>query len=204
MKLYYAPGACSLAPHIVACEAGIDLDLCRVDLRSKQTEEGGSFLEVNPKGYVPALRFDDGEVLTEGPAVMQFLADLKPDSGLAPPAGSRARYELQAWLNYLSTEVHKSFLPLFWNGSEEEKRTALERLNERFTYIESQLSGEYLLDGNFTAADAYLFTVTNWLDRLHIDTEGWPRLRALQERVGQRPAVMEALRAEGLLPGQSE
>ena len=199
MKLYYAPGACSLAPHIVAREAGIDLELCLVDLRSKKTEDGADYLEINPKGYVPTLRIDDGDVLTEVPAVLQFLADLKPDSGLAPPAGSRDRYRLQEWLNYLSTEVHKSFVPLFWNGSEEEKEAARERLKERFAFIERHLQGEYLLGSDFTAADAYLFVLTNWLDRLKMDTSAWPRLRAFKDRVKARDGARKALQEEGLL-----
>ena len=199
MKLYYAAGACSLAPHIVAREAGIDLELCQVDLRAKKTEDGEDYFDINPKGYVPALRIDDGDVLTEVPAVLQFLAELKPASGLAPPAGSRDRYRLQEWLNYLSTEVHKSFVPLFWNGSEEEKQAARDRLNERFTFVESRLEHDYLLGSNFTAADAYLFVLTNWLDRLKMDTSAWPRLRAFQERLKARDGVRKALQEEGLL-----
>lgn len=199
MKLYYAPGACSLAPHIIAREAGIDLELCQVDLRTKKTEDGDDYFTINPKGYVPALRIDDGDVLTEVPAVLQFLAELKPDSGLAPPSGSRERYRLQEWLNYLSTEVHKTFVPLFWNGSEEEKQAARDALNERFGFIESCLTGDYLLGGDFTVADAYLFTLANWLDRLKMDTSDWPHLRAFQGRVKARAGARRALQEEGLL-----
>ncbi|MFI2811133.1 MULTISPECIES: glutathione transferase GstA [Microbulbifer] len=199
MKLYYSPGACSLAPHIVACEAGIDLDLCRVDLRKKKTEDGDDFRDINPKGYVPALRIDDGEVLTEVPAVVQYLADQAPDAGLAPPAGSRERYHMQEWLNFISTEVHKSFVPLFWNGTDAEKESAREKIHQRFDFIEDKLGPDYLMGESFTAADAYLFTIASWLERQHIDTESWPRLQAYQERVRNRPGVRRALREEGLL-----
>ncbi|WP_237059763.1 glutathione transferase GstA [Microbulbifer sediminum] len=199
MKLYYSPGACSLAPHIVACEAGIDLDLCRVDLRKKKTEDGDDFYDINPKGYVPALRIDDGEVLTEVPAVVQYLADQAPDTGLAPPAGSRERYHMQEWLNFISTEVHKCFVPLFWNGTDAEKETAREKIQQRFDYIEEKLRQDYLMGDRFTAADAYLFTIANWLDRQDMDTSAWPRLQAFQERVRNRPGARKALRQEGLL-----
>ncbi|SDK41520.1 glutathione transferase GstA [Microbulbifer yueqingensis] len=199
MKLYYAPGACSLSPHIVACEAGIDLELCKVDLREKKTEDGADFLEINPKGFVPALRIDDGEVLTEGPAIVQFLADLKPDSGLAPPAGSRERYRLQEWLNFIAAELHKSFVPLFWGGTETEKDHARNKIRERFDYVEERLQHDYLLGDDFTVADAYLFTIANWLDRQDMDTSSWPRLQEFQERVRQRPGARKALREEGLL-----
>ena len=199
MKLYYAPGACSLAPHIAAREAGIDLELCRVDLRTKKTEDGDDYSTINPKGYVPALRIDDGDVLTEVPAVLQYLAELKPDSGLVPPAGSRDRYRLQEWLNYLSAEVHKSFVPLFWNGSEEEKQAARERLNGCFEFIEGHLDNDYLLGSDFSVADAYLFVLSNWLDRQKMDTSDWPHLRAFQKRVKARAGARQALLEEGLL-----
>lgn len=198
MKLFYSPGACSLSPHIVACEAGIPVDLVQVDLKNHKLESGGDFAEINPKGYVPVLQLDGGERLTEGPAIVQFLAEQKPDAGLLPEAGSLDRYRVQEWLNYISTELHKTFVPLFWNGSAEEKAAAQEKLSDRFGYVDSQLDGDYLLGDRFTVADAYLFTVTNWMDRLGIDYSHLPRLQAFQKRVRERPGVQEALRSEGL------
>jgi glutathione S-transferase len=198
VKLFYSPGACSLSPHIVACEAGIPVELVQVDLKNHKLESGGDFEEINPKGYVPVLQLDGGERLTEGPAIVQFLAEQKPDAGLLPEAGSLDRYRVQEWLNYISTELHKTFVPLFWNGSEEEKAAAQEKLGERFRYVDSQLDGDYLLGDRFTVADAYLFTVTNWMDRLGIDYSHLPRLQAFHKRVRERPGVQEALRSEGL------
>ncbi|WP_237068178.1 glutathione transferase GstA [Microbulbifer guangxiensis] len=199
MKLFYSPGACSLSPHIVACELGMPLDLVKVDLKNKTLEGGGDFSEINPKGYVPVLQLDGGERLTEGPAIVQFLAEQKPEAALLPEPGNLNRYRVQEWLNYISTELHKTFVPLFWNGSDEQKAAARDKLAERFRYVDSQLTGDYLLGEQFSVADAYLFTVANWLDRLEIDTGDWPRLQAFQQRMRERPGVQEALRAEGLL-----
>ncbi|MBN8429607.1 glutathione transferase GstA [Microbulbifer salipaludis] len=199
MKLFYAPGACSLSPHIVACEADIDLDLCKVNLKTKQTESGGDYTEVNPKGYVPALQLEGGEVLTEGPAIVQFLAEQKPEKKLAPEHGSLEHYRVLEWLNYLSTEVHKSFVPLFWGGSDEDKAEARERIGQRFQYVEEQLAGDYLMGDDFCIADAYLFTVYNWCSMVEVDTGRWPKLKAFAERMSQREGVKKAMRAEGLL-----
>lgn len=201
MKLYYLPGACSLSPNIVAHEAGIPLTLEKVDGKTKLTASGENFLEVNPKGYVPALRLDDGEVLTEGPAIVQYLADLKPESKLAPPNGTLARYRLQEILTYINSELHKTFSPLFNSASSDDlkaERTAY--LKRRYTYIEGILGKQsYLLGEHFTVADAYLFTVTNWARVIKLDLSEFPALMAYQQRIAERPAVQDAMRAEGLI-----
>ena len=199
MKLFYAPGACSLSPHIVACEAGIDLELCKVNLKTKETESGGDYREVNPKGYVPALQLEGGEVLTEGPAIVQFLAEQKPEKKLAPEQGSLDHYRVLEWLNYLSTEVHKSFVPLFWGGSDEEKAEAKERLVKRFQFLEDSMGGDYLMGDDFCIVDAYLFTLYSWCSKVDVPTSGWPKLKAFAERMGQREGVQKAMKAEGLL-----
>jgi len=202
MKLYYSPGACSLSPHIVANEAGIPLELVKVDTRTKTISREGDFWDVNPKGYVPALELDDGEVLTEGPAIVQYLADLAPAAALAPANGSFARVRLQETLNYLTSEIHKSFSPLFnpdVQPAVREERLAY--LTRRFGFIEKQLEGRHYLFGNgFTVADAYLFTLARWARAVKLDLSGFPNLEAFQKRVGSRKAVIEALRAEGLIP----
>ena len=199
MKLFYAPGACSLSPHIVACEAGIDLELCKVDLKTKETETGADYSEVNPKGYVPALQLEGGELLTEGPAIVQFLAEQKPEQKLAPEYGSLDHYRVLEWLNYISTEVHKSFLPLFWDGSDDEKAAAKEKLADRFQYVEDHMGGDYLMGDDFCIADAYLFTVYNWCSKVGVDTGSWPRLKDFAERMAQRDGVKKAMKAEGLI-----
>jgi glutathione S-transferase len=201
MKLYYAPGACSLSPHIVLREAGIAADIEKVDLREKKTASGEDFTKVNPKGYVPALKLDDGRVLTEGVAIVQYLADQKPDSGLVPKAGSLERYTQQEWLTFISSEVHKQFSPLFNpKAGDEWKQFCRDRLAMRFDYISGQMDGKAWLTGDkFTAADAYLFTVLNWHKRVEIDLARWPVLQKYLERVVARPKVQEAMKAEGLL-----
>ena len=201
MKLYYSPGACSLSPHIVAIEAGIALDLEKVDLQAKVTASGTDFLKVNPKGYVPALQLDNGEVLTEGPAIVQYLADQKPASKLVPVAGTLERYRLQEMLTYLNSEIHKSYGALF-NPSitSTERADKIAYLNKRYTLIEQQLGRhKFLLGDQFTVADAYLFTVTNWADHLKVDLSQFSKLQAFQKAVSARPAVQKALRAEGLI-----
>jgi glutathione S-transferase len=201
MKLYYAPGACSLSPHIVARELGITLDLKKVNTKDKTIEGGGDFWKVNARGYVPALELDNGQVLTEGPAIVQYLADQKPDAKLAPKNGTLERYRLQEWLNFLTSEIHKSFSPLFKpNTPEEYKKIAKENLATRFDWLDKQLAGKDYLTGNtFTVADAYLFVLTNWTKFHNIDLARWPNIAAFQKRVGARPKVQEALQAEGLL-----
>ena len=198
MKLYYMPGACSLSPHIVAQEAGIDIQLVKIE--NGKLPDGSDFKSINPKGYVPVLGLDDGQILTEGPAIVQYLADQKPDSGLAPEAGSLERYRLQEWLNFISTELHKQFGPLFRNGSEDAKKTSQENLTKRYNFINERLGQKpFLLGEHFSAADAYLFTVTNWLGKVGIKLDPWPNVADFYKRVGERPKVMEALKAEGLL-----
>ena len=202
MKLYYAPGACSLSPHIVSRELGIPLELKKVNTKDKTVEGGGDYWKINGRGYVPALELDNGEILTEGPAIVQYLADQKPDAGLAPRAGSLERYRLQEWLNFLTSEVHKQFSPLFKpNTPEDYKPIAKQNIATRFDWLEQQLAGkEYLTGKQFTVADAYLFVLLNWTRPTQIDLSKWPNLAAFQKRVGARPKVKEAMQAEGLLP----
>jgi len=201
MKLYYSPGACSLSPHIVASEAGIPLELVKVDVTTKTIAREGDFWEINPKGYVPALELDDGEVLTEGPAIVQYLADLAPAAALAPASGSFERVRLQEALNYLTSEIHKSYSPLFRPDvlpAVREERLAY--LAKRYELIEKQLEGRrHLFGDGFTVADAYLFTLTRWARAVKLDLSGFPKLEAFQKRVGSRRAVVEAMRAEGLI-----
>jgi glutathione S-transferase len=201
MKLYYSPGACSLSPHIVSRELGINLELKRVNTKDKTIEGGGDYRSINPRGYVPALVLDNGQVLTEGPAIVQYLADQKPDAGVAPKAGSFERYRLQEWLNFLTSEVHKQFSPLFKpNTPEAYKPIVKENLAGRFDWLEQQLAGkEYLMGSQFTVADAYLFVLLGWTRPTQIDLARWPNLQAFHQRVGARPKVKEALEAEGLL-----
>jgi glutathione S-transferase len=201
MKLYYSAGACSLSPHIVALEAGIALALEKVDGKAKRTESDDDFWQINPKGYVPALRLDDGELLTEGPAIVQYLADLKPESGLAPANGTLARYRLQEMLGYINSELHKTYSPLFKPDTAEQTRAERkDYLLRRYQLIEDTLSKQpWLLGDHFTAADAYLFTVTNWARHVDLDLSGLPALTAFQQRVAKRPAVQAAMEAEGLV-----
>jgi glutathione S-transferase len=206
MKLYYAPGACSLSPHIVAREAGIPIQLQKVNTKDKSMEGGGDFWQVNPRGYVPVLELDNGERLTEGPAIVQYLADQKPDSGLAPKAGSLERYRLQEWLNFLTSEVHKQFSPLFKpNTPEDYKPIAKQNIATRFDWLDKQLAGkDYLTGKQFTVADAYLFVLTNWTKPTQIDLAKWPNIQAFNKRVAARAKVKEAMQFEGLLPKEAE
>ena len=201
MKLFYASGACSLSPHIVAREAGIEVQLQKVDLKTRTIATEGDFLGINPKGYVPALELDNGEVLTEGPAIVQYLADLKPAAGLAPPSGTLARYRLQEMLGYINSELHKTYSPLFNPATPAETRAERRAyLLRRYALIDRQLEGrKYLLGDAFTAADAYLFTVTNWSRHVDLDLSALPNVLAFQQRVAARPAVQAAMRAEGLI-----
>ena len=201
MRLFYSSGACSLSPHIVAREAGIELRLQKVDLKTKTMASEGDFLAVNPKGSVPALELDNGEILTEGPVIVQYLADLKPETGLAPPAGTFARYRLQEWLGYINSELHKSYSPLFRPDTPAQTRAERQAyLNRRYTLVEQRLARQpYLLGAAFTVADAYLFTVTNWAGIVKLDLSAFPKLQAFQERIAARPAVKAAMSAEGLL-----
>lgn len=201
MKLYYSTGACSLSPHIVLREAGFPFELERVNLASKKTAAGEDYLAVNPKGYVPALKLDSGEILTEGPAIVQYLADKAPGKQLAPEAGTMARYHLIEWLNFISTELHKAFSPLFKpNTPEETKQAARDTISARINIVEKQLQGRDYLTGNqFSVADAYLFTVLNWARPMKFDLGQWPAVEAYMQRVAARPAVHDAMKAEGLI-----
>jgi glutathione S-transferase len=201
MKLYFSPGACSLSPHIVLREAGLDFSLERVDIRGRKTASGADYLAVNSKGYVPALELKDGTVLTEGPAIVQFVADLAPDRQLAPANGTLERYQLIEWLNFISTELHKNFSPLFRPGSTEDmKDAARANLTQRLGWVAQRLEGrDYLMGSQFSVADAYLFTVLGWPARVNFDLSPWPVLNAYAQRVGSRPAVQQAMREEGLL-----
>lgn len=200
MKLYYYPGACSIAPHVVAREAGIPLELEKVDLGSRRTATGEDYATVNPKGYVPALRLDDGSVLTEVSALIQYLADLAPACGLIPPAGSMERYRALEWIGYISTEIHKGFGPL-WNAklAPEARSAAVAALSRRLDLVEQVLARQpYLMGEAFTVADAYLFAVASWAPWVKLDMAPWPKLRDFVARVAARPKVQEALLAEGL------
>ena len=202
MKLYFSPGACSLSPHIVVREAGIDADLEQVDLKTKKTKSGADFTAVNPKGQVPALLLDNGQTLTEGPAIVQYLADQKPQSGLAPHAGTFERYRLQEWLNFITAELHKPFGALFVPSTPEDfKPIAKETIASRFAYVDRHLTsgGPFLLGAQFTVADAYLFVMTLWAKFLSIDLDRWTKLKAYSERVAARPKVHETLKEEGLV-----
>lgn len=201
MKLYYSPGACSLAPHIVAVEAGIPLQLEKVDTKAKRTEAGADFWQINPKGYVPALELDSGEIMTEGPVISQYLADQKPASGLAPANGTLPRYRLQEILGYINSELHKSYSPLFKpDKSDAVRNERKEYLQRRYQFVEDVLAKQsFLLGDAFTVADAYLFTVTNWARHVALDLSGFPALLAFQQRVAERPAVHAAMKAEGLV-----
>ena len=201
MKLYYSPGACSLSPHIVLLEAALPYTLEKVDLVTKKTAAGVDYLTINSKGSVPALQLDDGKVLTEGPAIVQYLADKKPDSGLAPRAGTFERYQLMEMLNYITSEVHKNFTPLFHKEAAAEWKTAARTaLGQKFDWLSTFLQGKaFLIGNNFTVADAYLFTVLKWPARVGIDLGLWPVLAAYQSKIAQRPLVHQAMKEEGLL-----
>jgi glutathione S-transferase len=199
MKLYYSPGACSQAPHIVLREMGVDFELARVDLKTKKLETGEDYLAINPKGAVPALELEDGSRLTENGVVLQFLADRAPGKRLIPAFGTMERYRLLEWLNYIATELHKGFGPLFNPASSEETKAAARALiGKKFDYVEQRLgAGPHLTGTAFTVADAYLFAILGWTHMHHIDLSRWPALAAFRQAVAQRPAVKAALHAEG-------
>ncbi|MCP1839786.1 MULTISPECIES: glutathione transferase GstA [Bradyrhizobium] len=202
MKLYYTPGACSLSPHIALLEAGLPYDLVKVDLRAKKLENGDDFLQVNPKGQVPALALDTGEMVTEGPIIIQMIADKAADKKLAPARDSNERYKLLEWLNYTTTELHKNLGPMFSPVlADDAKAFFKDRAMGKFKYVESQLAGrDYLMGNQFTVADGYLFTMIMWAqDRLGFDLSGLPNVTAYKARVAARPKVQEALKKEGLL-----
>jgi glutathione S-transferase len=200
MKLFYMPGACSLAPHIVASEAGIDLELVKVDGMTKTTETAKNFLETNPNGYVPALVLPDGELLTEASVVVQYLADQKPETGLMPAPGGMARYRVQQWLAFVATELHKAFGVFFKpNTPDATKEINREHLARRLAYVDGKLDGRsYLVGDVFTAADAYLWTILGWAKHVGIDLSPFANIQRYLGTVAARPAVQKALRAEGL------
>lgn len=201
MKLYYSPGACSLSPHIVSNEAELPLELVKVDLQGKHTETGEDFRQINPNGYVPVLILDNGNKLIEGPAIVQYLADLVPDKKLAPPAGSFERYQLQQWLNFISTEIHKSFSSLFKPATPEAaKQLAIDTLAARLETVSEHLSIQaFLLGEHFSVADAYLFVTLRWSPYLNFDLSRWPRLIRYADKISARPAVQKAMQEEGLI-----
>jgi glutathione S-transferase len=200
MKLYYSPGACSLSPHIALLEAGLPYDLVRVDVRAKKLENGDDYLTINPKGQVPALGLDSGEVVTEGPVIVQMIADRVADKHLAPARDSAERYKLLEWLNFITTELHKNFSPLFNPAIPDEvKKFFSDRIMGKFKYIETQLAGrDYLLGKQFTVADGYLYTMLRWAEGFKLDLSALTNLTAYKDRVAARPKVQEALTKEGL------
>ncbi len=197
MKLYYSPGACSLSPHIVLNEAGLAFDAESVDLASKKTKSGADYKAINPKGAVPALQLDNGQVLTEVSAIVQYIADQRPATKLAPAAGTLERYRLQEWLNYIASEIHKGISPMFNpKVTDEWKQIIKDNLGPKFDYLSKQLQAKDYLMGAFSAADAYLFTILGWTKHVNIDLAKWPVLAKYMERVGARPAVKATLEAE--------
>jgi glutathione S-transferase len=197
MKLYFSPGACSLSPHIVLREAGVDFALERVDLGRKVTASGADFWAINPKGYVPALQLDDGEVITEGPAIVQFVADRHHDARLAPANGTMERVRLQEWLTFIGTEIHKNFSPLFDRSlADEVKAKFKERIFKRVELVEKALAGKSYLLGEFSVADAYLFTCLRWSAFMAMDLAPYANVTAFMARMNERPAVKAALEAE--------
>ena len=200
MKLYYAPGACSLSPHIALLEAGLPYDLVKVDLRAKKLENGDDYLKINPKGQVPALALDSGELITEGPVIVQMIADKAPAKNLAPARDSAERYKLQEWLTYINGELHKNIGPLFNPAlSDEAKAVFKDRAMGKFKYLDGQLAGrDYLMGKQFTVADGYLFVMLRWAESMKFDLSGLNNLMAYKDRIAARPKVDEALVKEGL------
>jgi len=201
MKLFYTPGACSLSPHIALREAGLPFTLHKVDLGTKKVDADGDFTKVNGKGYVPALELGDGQVLTEGPAIVQYIADQKPASGIAPAAGTMERYKLQEWLNFITSELHKSMGSMFNPAQTPEWKEAVKAtLSKRLDWLAKQLEGRsYLMGDRFTVADGYLFTVLGWAKMVGFDLGKWPIVQQYMARIGARPKVVEAMKAEGLM-----
>ena len=198
MKLYYSPGACSLSTHIALLEAGLPYDLVKVDLRAKKLENGDDYLKINPKGQVPALALDSGELVTEGPVIVQMIADKAAGKNLAPAAGSPERYRLQEWLNFITTELHKNFSPLFQPAIPDDVKTFFkDRIMGKFKYADSKLAGQdYLMGRQFTVADGYLFVMLKWAERTGMDLSAFKNLTAFKDRVAARPNVQAALKME--------
>lgn len=200
MKLYFAPGACSVSPHIVLRESGLPFEIEQVNLAEKKTKDGGDWFAVSPKGQVPVLKLDDGNILTEGAVIVQYVADKAPQSGLIPPAGTMERYRVQEWLNFIASELHKNFGPMLRPTTPEAYRESnMQTLARKFGDLEKHLKGkQYLMGDKFTVADAYAYTILRWAPRAKIDLAPWPTVAAYAERVANRPKVKEALAAEGL------
>lgn len=201
IKLYYSPAACSLSPHIALIESGLPYEIIRADMKTKRTEDGQDYLTISPKGKVPAIVTADGQLVTEGAAIVQYIADQAPKSGLAPANGTFERTKLQEWLNFIATEIHKGFSPL-WNAATPEayKTIVLENLNKNFKVLESHFAAnKFLLGDNFSVADGYAFTCLNWTTPLKVSLEAYPKLKEFMARVSQRPSVQKALKEEGLL-----
>jgi glutathione S-transferase len=201
MKLYYSPGACSLSPHIALHESGLKFEHALAPTKTHRLEDGTDYYSINPLGYVPLLELDDGTRLTEGPAIVQYIADQVPDKKLAPPNGTVARARLQSWLNFIGTEIHKGFSPLFNPATPAEYKTVvIDKLLSRLKWVDGELAGkQYLMGNDFSVADPYLFTVTNWAAKTGVDISGLANLAAFRERVAARPAVQAAMKEEGLL-----
>ena len=201
MKLYYSPGACSLSPHIALREAGLTFQAVAAPTKTHQLDDGTDYYTINPLGYVPLLELDDGTRLTEGPTIVQYIADQVPAKKLAPAYGTKERYQLMSWLTFIGTELHKGFSPLFNPATPEAYKTiAKDRLNSRLRWVNEQLEGkQYMMGDDFTVADGYLFTVTNWAPRVGVDLSALIHLNAYRTRVAARPAVQAAMKAEGLL-----
>jgi len=201
MKLYYSPGACSLSPHIALHEAGIAFEAVMASTKSHKLQDGTDYYGINPLGYVPLLELDDGTRLREGPAIVQYIADLAPTKNLAPAAGTLQRYRLQEWLTFIGTEMHKGYSPLFNPAMPEEAKTIFkDKLKSRYQWLDGQLADkQYLMGEHFSVADGYLFTVTNWAKPTGVDIASCPNVQAWHARVAARPAVQEAMKAEGLL-----
>lgn len=201
MQLYWFPGSCSLAPHIMLHEIGATFDRMKVDLFTKEMDNGESYLSINPRGALPALRLDDGEILTEAAVLLQYIADLKPDEGLIAPAGTLDRYRQQEWLNYLASDIHKSFSLLITPVTPADfKATILGQLSSHFARIDAHLqTGDYLHGGRFSIADIYLFVILGWSGYAGVDLSAWPALSQYRDRIAARPAVQAAMKAEGLI-----
>ena len=201
MKLYYSPGACSLSPHIILHESGLSFEHVLAPTKTHQLDDGTDYYSINPLGYVPLLELDDGTRLTEGPAIVQYIADQVPAKNLAPANGTLERYKLQSWLNFISTELHKGFSPLFNPATPADyKPMVIDKLMSRMKWVDGQLAGkQYLMGDAFSVADPYLFTVTNWAPRVGVDISSFANIASFRERMAARPAVQAAMKHEGLL-----
>ena len=201
MKLYYSPGACSLSPHITLHESGLKFEHVLASTKTHQLEDGTDYYTINPLGYVPVLELDDGTRLTEGSAIVQYIADQAPGKNLAPPNGTVRRTQMQSWLNFIGTEIHKGFSPLFNPATPAEYKTmAIDKLMSRLKWVDGELAGkQYLMGDDFSVADPYLFTVTNWAPKVGMDISGFANLAAFRERMAARPAVQAAMKEEGLI-----